>query len=117
MGFEHNRPQVREKQNGQVQGLQLFQNVLETLLRRLDLVVEREPESGLRSLSPIEVCIQQVRNDESLNLKPEFRVVNVRRLRVLEDRLETDAELADRRLRLVGIGNGGDGIDVAQSTA
>ena len=56
----------------------------------LPVVVERQPEDGLVILSTSEIGIQCVRDNEALNPEPKIGVVDVRGLRVLEDRLESD---------------------------
>ncbi|MBQ9478599.1 MAG: hypothetical protein IJU71_03515 [Selenomonadaceae bacterium] len=60
------------------------------------------------------IPIEQHRNDVILELEPEIFIVDVGRASVLEDSFEADAELADGVFGLVGVGDGGNGIDIAE---
>ena len=68
-------------------------------------MVERElKECFLRA--PFRYVIwDKVRHDEAVNLKPKLRIVDARRLCVLEYSLESYAEFSDRCLGFGGVGD------------
>ena len=104
---------MREEQEGGGEAHQLFAYVLIGLGRWLLGIIKGEDEKGLILDAAREILLQQVGDDEIFNLEVKGGIVDVRGVRILEYRLEANAEFANGIRFLAGVSYRGDGVDVS----